>query len=281
MTNDTLQDACDCHVHFYDSRLPAAPGATLRPADASVDDYRPVQQAMGTTRTVVVTPSTYGTDNRATVSAIATLGPDARGVAVVDASVTGAELKRLHAQGIRGIRFNLTLPGPVSVNLLLPLASRIAPLGWHIQLNAPAIWLPDMRPLLAACPVPIVFDHYGHLPFGGTEFEPAFAVIADLLEAGKAWVKLSGPYIESRAGDPFYDDVAALARRYLALAPGQMLWGSDWPHPTLADAEKARMDDGSMHALFRCWCGNSDSIKAVLIDNPQRLYGFASKAETE
>ncbi|ODV43342.1 2-pyrone-4,6-dicarboxylate hydrolase [Cupriavidus sp. UYMMa02A] len=268
-------------MHVYDSRLPAAPNATLRPEDASVDDYRPVQRAMGTTRTVVVTPSTYGTDNRATVSAIATLGQEARGVAVVDASVTEAELERLHAQGIRGIRFNLTMPGPVSVEQLLPLASRIAPFGWHIQLNVPASWLPDMRSMLAACPVPVVFDHYGHLPFGGPEFEPAFRVIAELLEAGKAWVKLSGPYIESRRGPPFYDDVAALARRYLAFAPGRMLWGSDWPHPTLSDTEKERLDDGSMHALFRHWCDDSDLIKAVLIDNPQRLYGFAGNAETE
>src|SRR5580704_18162940 len=88
-------DSCDCHMHIYDSRFPADPGATLRPADASVDDYRLLRKRIGTTRNVVVTPSTYGTDNRVTLDAIAKFGATARGVAVVNASVTDAELKRL------------------------------------------------------------------------------------------------------------------------------------------------------------------------------------------
>ncbi|MGO4328069.1 amidohydrolase [Cupriavidus sp. 2TAF22] len=279
MTNALLQDACDCHVHFYDGRFPCAPGATLRPADARVADYRAAQRDMGTTRAVVVTPSTYGTDNRATLAALAELGADARGVAVVDTSVTDADLEHLHARGMRGIRFNLTMPGPVDAGMLPALASRIAPLGWHVQLNAPAAWLPEMESMLAACPVPVVFDHYGHLPFGDAAFEPAFAVIARLLAEGKGWVKLSGPYIESREGAPRYGDVAALARRYLALAPGQMLWASDWPHPTLRAQDKTRCDDGALHALFRQWCGDDALVRAVLVDNPQRLYGFAARAE--
>jgi predicted TIM-barrel fold metal-dependent hydrolase len=165
--------------------------------------------------------------------------------------------------------------------MLSPLASRIAQYGWHIQLNVPATSLPHMRAMLAACPVPVVFDHYGHLPFGSTAFEPAFAVIATMLEAGKGWVKLSGPYIESRDGPPCYGDAAALARRYLALAPGQMLWGSDWPHPTLADPQSGRIDDGIMHGLFRRWCNNAELIKTVLVDNPRRLYDFGGEAGAE
>ena len=103
-------NACDCHMHIYDSRFPVAPTATLRPPDASVNDYRLLQKRIGTMRNVVVQPSTYGTDNRCTLDAVAQIGPTARAVAVVDTTVSDAELQRLAALGVRGIRFNLVRP---------------------------------------------------------------------------------------------------------------------------------------------------------------------------
>lgn len=269
-----FEGACDCHMHVYDSRYPAAPGVKLRPADATVADYRVVQRAMGTSRVVVVTPSTYGTDNASTIDALMAFGATARGVAVIDAGVTDAGLRRLHAGGVRAIRFNLTLPAPVHLDDLPTLARRIAPLGWHVQLNVPAGWLPGMAPMLTALPVPVVFDHYGHLPLGTAEAEAGFRVIADLLVAGKAWVKLSGPYIESRSGAPDYDDVRPLANRYLALAPERMVWGSDWPHPTLQAKGAPPLDDAAMLRTFADWCGSADVARRVLVTNPAVLYGF-------
>src|ERR1700733_5970069 len=97
----------DRPMHIFDSPFPVAPNAKLRPGNAAVDDYRLFQKRIGVTRNVVVTPSTYGTDNACTLDAMARLGPSAHGVAVVDTSVTDAELKRLHGLGVRGIRFNL------------------------------------------------------------------------------------------------------------------------------------------------------------------------------
>jgi predicted TIM-barrel fold metal-dependent hydrolase len=266
--------ACDCHMHVYDSRYPAAPGAKLRPADASVDDYRQLQRVLGTERVVVVTPSTYGTDNACTVDAISALGDCARGVAVVSASVTDAELDRLHRSGIRGIRLNLRLPAPTTLDDLPSLAARIAAFGWHVQLNLPAEWLPDIGGKLARLPVPVIFDHYGHLPLGKPPAEPAFRVIADLMSTGKAWVKMSGPYLESREGAPHYGDMRALAVRYLALAPERMVWGSDWPHPSAHAKQAEPIDDQTvLQALLR-WCDSTEVALRVLVSNPQVLYGF-------
>ena len=56
--------ATDCHFHTYDQRYPAAAAATLLPEDALPDDYRALQRRLGTTRGVIIQPSTYGTDNR-------------------------------------------------------------------------------------------------------------------------------------------------------------------------------------------------------------------------
>ena len=100
-------NSCDCHMHIYDSRFPFVANATLKPPDAHVQDYRLLQKRLGTTRTVVVQPSSYGTDNRCTLDAVEQLGATARAIAVVNASVTDTELKRLGAAGVRGIRFNL------------------------------------------------------------------------------------------------------------------------------------------------------------------------------
>lgn len=268
--------ACDCHMHVYDSRYPVVPEARLRPADASIEDYRRIQRMLGTERAVIVTPSTYGTDNASTIDAIAQLGDCARGVAVVAGSVTDAELDRLHRSGIRGIRLNLTQPTPVTLDDLPLLAARIAAFGWHIQFNLPPAWLPEVAGLLGSLPVPMVFDHYGHLPLGTPQAEPAFRVIADLVSAGKAWVKLSGPYIESREGPPHYGDIGTLAARYLALAPERMLWGSDWPHPSLQARGGEPVDDAAMLQTFLRWCDSPDLAQRVLVSNPQALYGFGN-----
>jgi len=131
-------NACDCHMHIYDSRFPVAPNATMRPPDASVDAHRLLQKRIGTARIVVVAPSTYGTDNSCTLDAMAQFGPAARGVAVVDTSVTDAELKRLNDLGVRGIRFNLVQSGATTVDAGTLSFTNIIPSSatWDIALNA-------------------------------------------------------------------------------------------------------------------------------------------------
>ena len=56
--------ACDSHHHIYDPRFPYNPKAVLTPPYATVSDYRALQKRLGTSRNVMVQPSTYGTDNR-------------------------------------------------------------------------------------------------------------------------------------------------------------------------------------------------------------------------
>ena len=157
--------ACDCHHHIYDARFPIAPSATLKPADAKPADYRLLQKRIGTTRSIVVQPSTYGTDNACTLDGMAQLGAaTTRGVAVVDTSVTDAELKRLHGLGMRGTRFNLVQAGATTVEMLEPLSKRVHELGWHIQINAKPELIVEIEALLLRLPSPLVFDHLAHVP---------------------------------------------------------------------------------------------------------------------
>src|SRR5271156_5212950 len=167
---------CNCHMHIYNSRFPVAPTAKIRPSDATVDDYRLFQKRIGTTRNVVVTPSTYGTDNSCTLDAMAKLGASARGVAVVDTSVTDAELKRLNDLGVRGIRFNLVQSGATTVDMIEPLSKRVNDLGWHVQIHMLGGQIVEIADLLQRIPSPIVFDHRARIPEPAGLDHPAFAL---------------------------------------------------------------------------------------------------------
>lgn len=267
---DMPADACDCHMHIYDERFEWAPGARLLHPPATVAMYRRLQQRLGTARNVVVTPSAYGTDNRCTLDALAQLGITARGVAVVDTTVTDNELTRLDLAGVKGLRFNLALGSVTSVAMIEPLARRVATLGWHLQINMSNDEMLANRERFLRLPVPVVFDHFARIPLQSGPAHPVFDLVAGLMRDQRASVKLSGAYLGSKVGAPSYSDVAPLARALIDAAPGQVIWGSDWPHPT----EQHKPDDARLLTLMAEWAGSPDRLKAILVDNPTRLYHF-------
>jgi predicted TIM-barrel fold metal-dependent hydrolase len=268
----TPANACDCHMHIYDSRYPAAARATLRPPDASVEDYRLLQQRLGTTRVVVVQPSTYGTDNRCTLDAMARFGRDARGVAVVDTGVADTELRRMAELGVRGIRFNLVQAGATTIEMIAPLSRRVADLGWHVQIHMKGEQIAGIEDLLLQLPSPIVFDHMGRIAQPDATKQPGYQTLRKLLDQGRTWVKLSGAYMETKVGPPSYADATSLARELAKAAPERMVWGSDWPHPTM---QQEKPDDAVLLDLLTDWVPEEAARRRVLVENPSTLYGFA------
>jgi D-galactarolactone isomerase len=262
--------ACDCHHHIYDRRFPAHPSATLLPDDASIADYRLLQRRLGLQRNVIVQPSTYGVDNRLLVDSLKAFGGNARGVAVVDTRVTDAELRALHVAGVRGIRFNLSFLVGITADMMEPLAQRIAPLGWHMQVNGTADKLLSFADVLQRLACPVVFDHMGQLPQPQGTAHPAFALYSRLLASGRAWFKLSGAYITSKQSD--LADAGAVARALISLAPDRMVWGSDWPHPTKKANEKP--DDAAVLDKLAEWAPSAALRQKILVDNPAVLYGY-------
>jgi D-galactarolactone isomerase len=270
--------ACDCHMHIYDAeRFPAMrPGSRLQ-TQARVQDYRLLQRRIGTTRTVIVTPAAYVTDNRVTLDAIAELGAaNARGVAVVHPGVTDAELKSLAESGIRGIRFTVFDPNTaaVSIDMMEPLAKRVADLGWHVQIHMRADQIAENAALLERLAATVVFDHMGRLPQPAPLDHPAYKIIRTMLDKGRTWVKLSGAYMDTNSGAPTYADKLAVAQAYLAAAPERMVWGSDWPHPT----ERDKPDDATLFDLLTEWAPDAALRQRILVSNPEALYGFANVA---
>jgi len=271
--------ACDCHIHVYDQRVPTVPGARLLPPDASLQDYRQIQARMGTRRAVVVTPSTYGTDNRLMLAAIDALGPHGRGVAVISGNESDQHLQQMHAQGVRGVRINLSLGVSHGSEAIERLADRIAPLGWHLQLLMPVEQLLGLEAICRRLPVDMVFDHFARISPAQCGQHPAHALVLDLLRSQCAWVKLSGGYLVSAqrsSEDPALD---ALARSFIDAAPERVVWGSDWPHATASAGHQPMPDDAHQIDRLAHWAGDSARLRQILITNPERLYGFSPELQ--
>jgi predicted TIM-barrel fold metal-dependent hydrolase len=263
-------NAADCHIHIYDPRF--APPVT-KPLNGAVQDYRLLQKRLGVSRVVIVQPRNYATDNSATLDAIRQLGiASARGVAVIRPTVTDAELKTLDDGGIRGIRFTVGNPktAVVSIDMIEPLAQRIAQLGWHVQLNMPAEKIVEHADLLRRLPTQIVFDHMAQLLPAGLE-HPAYRVIRRLIDGHQAWVKISGANLNTSVGPPTYADATTVAQAYVKAAPERCVWGSDWPHPSAGDNPP---DDAVLFNLLSAWAPEEAPRNRILVTNPQALYGF-------
>lgn len=267
--------ACDAHMHIYDRHFPmfGEPSAMLDRATA--DDYRLLQARIGTQRTVVVQPRAHGTDNSVTLSAIRALGRDrTRGIAVVRPDVTDAELRELHEGGIRGIRFTLYTPanGVTGFAMVEPLAHRVHALGWHLQLHWSAQQIVEHEAMLQRLPCTLVFDHLARLPLPEGHSHQASAIVQRLLQNGRTWIKLSGPYLDSQLGvEGGYADMDGIAQGWAQRAPDRVVWGSDWPHPT---ERSAKPDDAALFDQLARWVPDAGVRHRVLVENPASLYDF-------
>lgn len=267
--------ACDSHIHIFDRRFPPAsdrPSAEID--DATVGEYRKYQARIGLERVVVVTPSTYGLDNRATMIGLDAFGDRARGVAVIDAIAPPDDLVDMAQRGVRGARVNFVTPqgwGPTTVERLRATADIAADLGWHVQIYASAPQVAELEADLAALPTTVVIDHLASVtPEQGVGSAGHRAALR-LLENGKTWLKLSGPYMLSRAW-PTYPDIDPIAQSYVQAAPERLVWGSDWPHRL----QRAPFpDDARLFDALSRWVPDEVLRRRILVDNPATLYGFA------
>ncbi|MEH3086044.1 MAG: amidohydrolase family protein [Xylophilus ampelinus] len=274
---------CDTHVHlFMPESFPYALDRGYTPGAADVDALRKVLARTRMSRVVLVQPSCYGTDNAALLHGLSCLGAGARGVAVANLANAGDEvLAQLHRAGVRGLRLNISVRVEDDLKQvrreLAECATRIAPLGWHLQLHAGPAVLKGLADDLGGLSVPLVLDHFG----AGYGSAP---IVTELLTAGNTWVKLSAPY---RLSDmPGYQDLAALAKDFARSKPHRLLWGSDWPHTggagvrttSITDIEPFRAVDAAdaLQALSDCFDHDESLLDRILIHNPAALYGFAA-----
>lgn len=274
-----LQNAADCHVHvFANAAAPAAPqraNGARRPyaaPDADVGTLARTHLApLGLDRVVLVQPSIYRDDNTVLTDAIAALpAGSARGVAVISGDEPDDALARLHAAGVRGVRFNMMSGGGPDAGRVADIAARAAGLGWHLQFHLDASALTALEPVLAALPVDAVLDHFARL---GPETREGEAALMRLVDGGRCWVKLSGPYRVPGVGADFAA-MTPLTHRLIARAPERLVWGSDWPHVP-SDPEAVHGDAGrALDCLWSAFDGDVERYVGIMVKNAEALYGF-------
>ena len=265
--------ACDAHCHVFGpaKKFPYAADRSYTPPDAPVEHLRKLHAHLGISRAVIVHASCHGSEMDVTLDAIASSNDTYRGVAVVEDAVTDKELERLHAGGIRGIRFNFVkhLGGVPDLAVFYRLLSRIKPLGWHIVLHFDAGDLIEQRALLKRIDVPFIIDHMGRVKaVDGLQQKPFQELLGLFRSNPLAWIKICGAERVSVGKRPFRDAVP-FARALIAIDPGRLLWGTDWPHPNIS---KDMPNDGELVDLLGEMCPDVAVRKQILVDNPTRMY---------
>jgi len=276
--------ACDCHTHVFDPRFPFSATRTYTPESATVPEIRELHSKLHTDRVIIVQPSVYGTDNSCTLDAMKQLGKNARGVAVIDEKTTKTALEEMDRAGIRGVRINLGISGQTNPHVapqrLKAALDQIKGRNWHVQMYVPLAVAATLLDDVMSASVPVVFDHFAGAQAAGGVDQTGFDRVLKMLQAGKAYVKLSGAYRASKLA-PDYPDAAVLAKALIAANPQRILWGTDWPHPDTAPGRKPAevsplltIDDGRLLNLLATWAPDAAQRKTILVDNPARLYGF-------
>lgn len=263
------ENACDCHYHVFDQPSPLVLPRTYTAPPAPLSELMRVHATLGFTRSVVVQPSIYGTDNRTTLAAITSTALT-KAIVVVEDTVSPATLRKLKNAGAVGCRVNLLFQSNTQVDNLKPLARKAAELSWHLQLLVDVSTFDDLDKTIKSLDVPVVFDHMGHMPAHKGVNDPGFQQLLRLLGDGDAWVKLSGAYRLSDCKYPDYTDVDDIVDALVRTNPDQLVWGSDWPHPHVPQMP----DDTDLLNLLAKWVPNQPLRDRILADNPEQLYGF-------
>ena len=280
--------ACDCHTHIHGdpAKFPFFAGRVYTPETALPEEMAALHQALRVQRVVIVTPSVYGTDNSATLYGMKARGADARGVAVIDDKTTESELDALGRAGVRGIRLNLATGGvndpAVGRQRFQRAVERVKGRNWHIQIYTNPAMIVGIKELVAAAPVPVVFDHFGGARATAGPGQPGWAELVELVRSGKAYVKISGAYRASDLG-PDFADAAPFAQALIAANASRIVWGTDWPHPNSVTGPGRKptdvsplqqIDDGRLLNQLPVWAPDPAVRKKILVDNPAALYGF-------
>jgi 2-pyrone-4,6-dicarboxylate lactonase len=267
--------ACNAHCHVFGprERFPYATNAPFVPKlDAPKEDLYALNDRLGLQRCVVVQSTCHGFDNSVTEDALAGRPGDYRGIALLAPDVSLAELKRLDRLGFRGVRFNFMghLGGQTAIEDVLALATRIEPLGWHLQVHGSPSLLTDLGPTLRRSPVPVVIDHLGRIDASLGLLQKDFLALLGLMRLEKFWVKLSGMDRITKIGPP-YEDAQPFARGLLQEFGERVLWGNDWPHPNHVGPIP---DEEQLVQLIHKMAPTSAELERLMVSNPQRLYRF-------
>jgi 2-pyrone-4,6-dicarboxylate lactonase len=279
------QGACDAHVHVFGPRaiFPFDPERQSTPQDAPKEVLFKLHKQMGIERCVIVQSMVHALDNRVVEDALKAGRGAYLGVALLSTHVSDQELQRLASLGFRGVRFNFMkhlggAQGEAGVQRLkdiIALTHRLKDVGMHLQVHFESSLIHELSKSFEQSAVPVVIDHMARVDAKLGEKHADFVALTELLRNPHFHVKVSGidridqSYPFDEPNQPYFRGIA-LARLLVQNFPDQCVWGSDWPHPNHTHIP----DDGALVDALSQIAPEADLLKKVMVDNPERLYGF-------
>jgi 2-pyrone-4,6-dicarboxylate lactonase len=269
----------DTHAHIFGpaDRFPYAPGRGYTPPDAPVERFIALLDHLGMARGVVVQGNAHGYDNRVLLDALSRYPRRLRGVAITDTRITPGTLRDWHALGMRGLRFHLFPEKPnyvrgVGLDVFEVFRKAMRELGFVAQFFCDFRVLQDVASTLRdiAREIPVIIDHLGMVPAARGVSDANFQALLKLVGKGDVHVKLSAVYRLS-AQYPDYPDARALHAALVGANPERLMWGTDWPHPSIG--AEVMPDDGHLLDLFQDWTPDGPTRRTILVETPTRLFG--------
>lgn len=271
----------DTHAHIFGppDKFPYTAGRGYTPPDAPVENFIALLDHLGMARGVVVQGNAHGYDNRVLLDALERFPDRLRGVAITDTRIASSTLRDWHDLGMRGLRFHLFSdagkPGyvrGVGLDVFEVFRKTMAELGWVTQIFCDWRLMGGLGPILrdVSRQMPVIVDHMLHMPAERGIGDPNFQALLRLVGDGDVHVKMSAPYRLS-AQFPGYEDARAFHDALVAANPERLLWGSDWPHPSIA--AEIMPDDGHLLDLFMAWTPIEATRRRILVETPARLFG--------
>jgi D-galactarolactone isomerase len=153
-------------------------------------------------------------------------------------------------------------------------AVKIAPHGWHIDLQTDGRDLPQLVDRLLDLPCPVVLDHYGKFIDALPVEHPAVQAALRLLASGSGWIKLTAPYAGRHRRPEPWPELVPLAKAFLTTAPDRVVWGSEWPQSMLPVFNQPIPDHALLLDLLLDYTRDDALIHRILVDNPAALYDF-------
>jgi predicted TIM-barrel fold metal-dependent hydrolase len=266
----------DTHFHVYGppNLFPYAETRRYTPPAAPVEHWLKIAKAIGIERGVMVQPSVHGIDPAITLDAVAKSDGRLRGMIRANSNVTDAEVRRLHAGGVRGLRFPFAkkVRGNFDETEFHRNIARIEAVAWVVAFQIDGNMLEEHAELIGNIPLPTIIDGFGGvLPKDGLD-QPAFRTLLDLLGRPNMWLKLMGADRHLRVGTK-YEDIVAMSKALVERAPDRIIWGTDWPHSEIFEPNLTP-DDGALLDMLLDFAPDPAVRDKILSHNPARLFGF-------
>jgi predicted TIM-barrel fold metal-dependent hydrolase len=266
----------DTHFHLYGppERFPYAETRSFTPPAAPFEHWQRISAAIGIARGVTVTPGIHGYNNDVTLDAVERSEGSVRGVIRANAALTAQDIAALHRRGVRGMRFTFAahLGQSFDMQLLQTSLARIEPCGWIMQFLIDGDAIERHAEVIGNLPLPVVLDSYAGITAGLGIDQPAVRTLFDLLARPNIYLKFMCADRDLDAGER-YENIVALSQAIVARAPDRVLWGSDWPHSYLYEANRVP-NDGDLLSMLSDSAPDEALRKKILVDNPARLFDF-------